>query len=289
MPFFGPSQTTVLDASDTKPSVRCATTANGTLATAFANGQSAGGVTLATGDRIALIAQSAGAENGIYTVNAAGAPTRASDFDTWGEIPGAVFSVEAGTYAGARFQCTNAAGGTLGTTAITFVQNNTFTSTTYGINATATGASGTAVYASAQGATGVGVFAEATESGGTPLQIANSDGFILSLNFSGTANRSLSIPGATQALSGAGAANLTTETTKITTTGAGNAITLADGVDGQHKYVLHDVDGGSFVLTPTTKTGWTDFTSTAAGESIHLLFVTTRGWIVVGNRGGTIG
>lgn len=47
-----------------KPSVRAATTANGTLASAFANGQTIDGVTLATGDRILLKNQSSGAENG---------------------------------------------------------------------------------------------------------------------------------------------------------------------------------------------------------------------------------
>lgn len=94
--------------------------------------------------------------------------------------------------------------------------------------------------------------------------------------------------GSTQALTGAGAANVTTETTKITTSGVLDAISLADGVNGQTKTVLHDVDGGSFVLTPTTKTGWSTFTSTVVGESITLRFVTTRGWIVIGSYLGTI-
>lgn len=94
--------------------------------------------------------------------------------------------------------------------------------------------------------------------------------------------------GATQTLSGAGAADVVTETTKITSTGVDDAITLANGIDGQTKTVLHDVDGGSFVLTPTTKAGWSTFTSTAAGESITMRYVTTRGWIVIGSFGGTI-
>lgn len=94
--------------------------------------------------------------------------------------------------------------------------------------------------------------------------------------------------GSTQALSGAGAANVTTETTKITSTGVADAITLADGTNGQIKRVIHDVDGGSFVLTPTTRNNWSSFTSTAAGESITLQFVTTRGWTVVGSYLGTV-
>lgn len=94
--------------------------------------------------------------------------------------------------------------------------------------------------------------------------------------------------GSVQALSGPGAANVTTQTTAITTTGVADAITLADGVNGQTKTILHDVDGGSFILTPTTKTGWSTYTSTNAGESITLRFVTTRGWIVIGSYLGTI-
>ena len=62
-----------LQGLDVKNSVRVATTANGTLATAFANGQTVDGITLATNDRILLKDQSTGSENGIYTVNASGA------------------------------------------------------------------------------------------------------------------------------------------------------------------------------------------------------------------------
>jgi len=94
--------------------------------------------------------------------------------------------------------------------------------------------------------------------------------------------------GGVQNLSGAGAANVTQQVTAITTTGVANAISLADGISGQTKTIFHDVDGGSFVLTPTTKTGWTTFTSTVVGESITLLFTTTRGWIVTGSYLGAI-
>lgn len=94
--------------------------------------------------------------------------------------------------------------------------------------------------------------------------------------------------GSTSTLSGPGACNVTTETTKVTTTGVLDALTLADGVDGQIKRVIHDVDGGSFVLTPTTRTGWSTYTSTAAGESISMQFVTTRGWIIIGSYAGVI-
>lgn len=108
--------------SDAKASVRAATTANGTLSTAFANGQTVDGITLATGDRLLIKNQSTQSQNGIYTVNASGAPTRATDFDAWDEIVGAFVTVESGTVnAGTQWLCNVVSGGTMGTTAITFV------------------------------------------------------------------------------------------------------------------------------------------------------------------------
>ena len=113
-----------LQGLDVKNSVRVATTANGTLASAFANGETVDGVTLATNDRILLKNQSTGSENGIYTVNASGAPTRATDFDSNSEVTGgAFFFVEEGTVnADNGFALTNDGAITVGTTALTFTQ-----------------------------------------------------------------------------------------------------------------------------------------------------------------------
>ena len=107
-----------------KDSVRSATTANGTLASAFANGQAIDGVTLATGDRILIKNQTAGEENGIYTVNASGAPTRAVDFDANAEVAkGAFIFVEEGTTnADAGFVLTTDGSITLDTTVLSFTQ-----------------------------------------------------------------------------------------------------------------------------------------------------------------------
>lgn len=93
--------------------------------------------------------------------------------------------------------------------------------------------------------------------------------------------------GATQALSGAGAVNLTTVITKITSTGA-NALTLADGVDGQIKILTMVADGGDATLTPTTKTGYSTIVFNDAGDGCTLVFTTTTGWMVVSNNGCTI-
>lgn len=80
-----------------KQPVRAATTTNGTLATAYANGSVIDGVTLATNDRVLLKDQTTQADNGIYTVNASGAPTRATDADSSAELDSAAVLVTSGT------------------------------------------------------------------------------------------------------------------------------------------------------------------------------------------------
>ena len=113
-----------LQGLDVKNSVRVATTANGTLSSAFANGQTVDGITLATNDRILIKNQSTGSENGIYTVNASGAPTRATDFDEDSEVTGGAFffAEEGTTNADNGFVLTNDGAITVGTTALTFTQ-----------------------------------------------------------------------------------------------------------------------------------------------------------------------
>lgn len=112
---------TVTGLFTSKGTVRVATTANGTLATAFANTQTIDGVTLATGDRILIKNQSAPAENGLYIVAASGAPARATDMDIWAEVPGAWVTVQEGTtLADTTWLSTANQGGTLNTTAITW-------------------------------------------------------------------------------------------------------------------------------------------------------------------------
>lgn len=109
---------------DWKASVRAIATTNGSLATAYANGQVVDGVTLATNDRIALVGQTTGTENGLYTVNASGAPTRATDADSNAEVTaGMAFFVEEGTANGdTGWTLTNNGTITLGSTALTFTQ-----------------------------------------------------------------------------------------------------------------------------------------------------------------------
>ena len=109
---------------DVKDSVVAASTGNGTLSSAYTNGDTLDGVTLATNDRILLKDQSTGAENGIYTVNSSGAPTRATDFDANAEVTSGAFTfVTEGTANGdSGFVLTTNDDITVGSTAMTWAQ-----------------------------------------------------------------------------------------------------------------------------------------------------------------------
>ena len=109
---------------DIKDSVVATTTANGTLSSAFANGQSIDGVTLQTGDRILIKNQTTASQNGIYNVNASGAPSRTTDMATGSNAAGAFVFVEQGTInAENGFTCTSDTGSAVvGTNNLTFAQ-----------------------------------------------------------------------------------------------------------------------------------------------------------------------
>ena len=109
---------------DVKDSVVATTTANGTLSSAFANGQSIDGVTLQTGDRILIKNQSTASQNGIYNVQASGAPSRTTDMGTGSNAAGAFVFVEQGTVnAENGFTCTSDTGSAVvGTNNLTFAQ-----------------------------------------------------------------------------------------------------------------------------------------------------------------------
>ena len=120
---------------DPKDSCVVATTANITLS----GTQTIDGVVLIAGDRCLVKDQTLNQDNGIYLV-AAGAWTRATDMDIWAEVPGAFTFIEQGTiYADTGWVCTSDAGGTLGTTPITWVQFAGVGSYTAGTGLTLTG------------------------------------------------------------------------------------------------------------------------------------------------------
>ena len=120
---------------DVKQSVRAATTANITLSAT----QTVDGVALVANDRVLVKNQTTPSQNGVYVVSA-GAWARATDMDAWAELPGAFTFVEEGTtQADTGWVCTANAGGTLGTTNVTFAQFSGAGTYTAGTGLTLTG------------------------------------------------------------------------------------------------------------------------------------------------------
>ena len=84
----------------------------------------------------------------------------------------------------------------------------------------------------------------------------------------------------TESLSGPGAVPITSAIVELTTTGA-DALTLADGAEGQHIFIVMIVDGGDGTLTPTNFGSGTTITFDDAGDTAQLLF-TNGSWYFFG-------
>jgi hypothetical protein len=129
---------------DAKASCRVATTAN--IAT-LAGGAplTLDGITLILGDRILVKDQTTTNQNGIYTVTTLGTGvngtwTRATDANAWANLPSAYTWIEVGTVnADTGWVCTVDQGGTLGTTAVTWVQFSSAGTAIAGAGLTKTG------------------------------------------------------------------------------------------------------------------------------------------------------
>jgi hypothetical protein len=108
--------------------------------------------------------------------------------------------------------------------------------------------------------------------------------------FTGDQTFSNAIIGTVQALSGPGAVNVTQLTTAFTSTGTGDALTLADGVAGQLKmivYVAEAAGADTGILTPTNLGAGTTITFNDVGDSVTLQFIGTDWW-VIGLRGAVV-
>jgi len=86
--------------------------------------------------------------------------------------------------------------------------------------------------------------------------------------------------GGSQSLSGAGAIDILNDVTLVTTTAA-DALTLADGAEGQKKLVIMIVDGGAGTLTPSHLGNGTTITFDDVGDCAELLFVNSA-WYMIG-------
>lgn len=216
------------------------TYANGTAGvgatlTGNANGAFAtiDGVAAALNNIYLVAGEAAALGNGLYkltTLGTGGTPyvlTRVEEFDSSGEMRDTtLFLIRGGTVnADTTWKYTGADSPTVGTTALTFERDT-------GVVTTNT----------AQTISALKTF-------GADILLSN--GFVVGF-------------GAPQALSGPGAVNVTSLVTLFTSTGGADALTLADGARaGQLKFIVHVVDGGSGVCTPTTATNFTTLTLTA--------------------------
>lgn len=267
---------------DVKSSVRAATTAAGTLASSFANASVIDGVTLATNDRILIKNQAAPAENGIYTVNASGAPTRAVDMDVWTEVPGAFVWVEEGTVnADTGWVSTANQGGTLNTTAITWSQFGGIGTYTAGAGLTLSGNqfSLTTPVAIASGGTGLST----TPTNGQ-LLIGNGTNYTLTTLSQGAGITVTNGVGSIT-VANAGVTSFSAGTTGLTpNTGTTGAVTLAG--------TLGIANGGTgLTATPTNGQidigNGTNFTRTTLTQGTGITVTNGAGSITIANAGVT--
>jgi hypothetical protein len=86
-----------------------------------------------------------------------------------------------------------------------------------------------------------------------------------------------------QSLSGPGAVDLTNFTTAFTSSGTGDALTLADGAAGQIKtivYVAQIAGTDTGILTPSNLGNGTTITFNNVGDSVQLQFIGTNWWVI---------
>ena len=114
----------LISRSDAKNTVRVATTAALTLATDVEVGDTIDGVVLVAKDRVLIKDQVAGAENGIYDVQASGAPKRSCDANSSKDVNSGMnmFVAEGSFNADKYFQLTTDDPIVLGTTALVFAE-----------------------------------------------------------------------------------------------------------------------------------------------------------------------
>jgi phage-related tail fiber protein len=244
---------TLIQGLDPKGSVKAATTVN----IALSGPQTIDTVSVVPGDRVLVKNQTAAAENGIYIVQA-GSWTRSADMDVWSEVPNAYIFVEQGSQADNGYLCTSEQGGTLGTTAITFVQFTGAGQITAGTGLSKSGntlsISNTTVtagsYGSASNGTTLTVNAQGqiTSAVSTPIAITSSAVSGLAASATTDTTNASNISSGTLA-----AARLPAFTGDVTSTAGSNALTLANvATAGNYKSVT--INSKGLVISGTNPT-----------------------------------
>ena len=216
---------------NTKAPVLVATTANITLS----GEQTIDGFTTSS-SRVLVKNQSTAANNGIY-ISSSGAWTRSLDADTWNELVSAYVLVEQGTINGdTGWVCTSDPGGTLGVTAVTWVQFSGAGTYTAGTGLTLTGTqfsiTNTAATAGTYGNAArtitqtVNAQGQITNIFDQPISIAPSQ-INATIPNSGLTNSSVTYNGVTVALGASG--TITANTTNTLTIGTGLSGTSFNG------------------------------------------------------------
>ena len=220
---------------NTKAPVLCATTANITLS----GEQTIDGITTSA-SRVLVKNQSAAANNGIY-LSGSGAWTRTTDANTWNQLVSAYVFVEQGAInADTGWVCTSDPGGTLGVTAVTWVQFSGAGTYTAGTGLTLTGTqfsiTNTAVTAGTYGNAArnmtlvVNAQGQLTNIFDQPISIAPSQ-INATIPNSGLTNSSITINGSAISLGGSVSVGTVTSVAALTlgTTGTDLSSSVATG------------------------------------------------------------
>ena len=260
---------TVAQGLDTKASVVAGTTANITLSGA----QTIDGISIVAADRVLVKNQTLSENNGLYLC-AVGAWTRTTDMNTWAQVPGAYVFVEDGTtQADTGWVCTSNAGGTLGTTAITWAQ---FSGAGSGVSSITFGTTGLTPATTTTGAVTVaGTLAVAN--GGTGLTAGTSGG-ILAYTATGTlASSALLASNALMIGGGAGVAPSTT------TTGTGILTFLGTPSSANLAAAVTDETGTGSLVFGTAPT----FTTSLNSDASFTAFAGATTLLTIGGTGAS--
>jgi len=267
---------TVAQGLGPKAACQCGTLANITLSGL----QTIDGYTTLAGDRVLVKNQTTQANNGIY-IASAGAWSRSADMDVWSEVSGAYTVVLNGSQAETGWVCTSPTTGTIGVTAITWVQfstvntyyagtgltlsSNTFSITNTGVSASTYGS------ASAVPVIAVNAQGQITSATTTSIAIANTQvsglGTMSTQNANNVAITGGSINGTTIGGSSAAAITGTTITATSSFSGSGSGLTgTASGlsIGGNAATATYATTAGS-ASTATTATTATNLAGGSAG------------------------